>query len=38
MSSDDYTDSTESDSQYDSATDPDKDILREDDVDVPDGM
>jgi len=37
ISSDDYTDSTESDSEYDSELDPDVDMHMEDDVDAPDG-
>ena len=36
ISSDDDTDSTESDGEYDSEHDTDEDMLMEDDVDAPD--
>jgi hypothetical protein len=38
ISSDDATDSTESDGEYDSELDPDVDMRMEDDVDAPDGV
>jgi len=38
IASDDDTDSTEFDSEYDSRLDPDVDLSMEDDVDAPDGV